>query len=645
MVNTISMQKFVLRKICGYKAGAKVSTIAIGDVNKDGKLELISGAENSDNKTTIQVRGYDGGVIHELGEFNCRIDATHCADIDSDGFDEILLGDDDGTLYIYKFDGVDNEFNEMRKLPLTQGKIRSIKTIMYHDKKLIVVGAIDGSLGLFFGDESSSEPLIGHAITIPIGFSIYSVLPVLLHNKLKILIGGEGGIRSLDVEKLEMTGIELDKEERIYDISLIQTFDDYVRVICATRNEKPIFLDLKEDGFSYPENFPCILNEWHGKSIYSICLFDVDNDGYDEIIVAGKTKDEKGCIEIYKFNKNEYWAILSNKILQNEIYSIIPLEKENRISIFLSMGQHPFVEYEIFTSRRVKNAIRMLGRDLSKRRGEYAFFIGAGISVPAFPLADQVRDSIMEEYNIKHEDLEEFLTESEQFNSYFKNSTESSIEEGIPLECVLYYIKNHPNVETMREIIKKNYGGHSDIPPSIQILINEFFKKEYVNIIFSVNYDTLIEDQMRNEPNFNIIIDGKDYKSINICNSKVLIKLHGSITKPDSIEGAIDEVTDLKPIKKLFLKFIFTGHKVIFVGYSCRDFDIYPYLDDIVSKCKTDCYFIDPNDHPNKNVDAIIKSSGGDVSARYFPITSDEFFEILKEGLNSKSSKYTDEVI
>ena len=644
------MQKLVLRKICGYKVGAKVSTIAIGDVNNDGKLELITGAENSDNKTTIQVRGYDGGVIQELREFNGRIDATHCADIDSDGFDEILLGDDDGTLYIYKFNGVNNEFEEKLNLRLTHKKIRSIKTTEYRNKKLIVVGAIDGSLGLFFWNESNLEPLIEHKRKISIGFPICSVLPVLLHDKLKILIGGKGCIGSLDVEKLELDRIKLGKKERIYDISLIQTFEDSIRVICATRKGKPIFLDLKEDGFNCPENFPYNLDEWNGTSIYSICLFDVDNDKHNEIIIAGKAKegkakDEEGCIEIYKFNENGYWAILSNEILQNEIYSIIPSEKENVTSIFLSMGQHPFVKYEISTSKRVKDTIRRLGRDILERRGKYVFFVGAGISFPAFRLADQVRDSIMEENGINPGDLKAFLRESEQFNNYFENSTGISIEGRIPLEFVLYYIKNHAHVEKMREMIKEHYSGDSDIPPGIQILVDEFLKKEYVNIIFSVNYDTLIEDRMGNEPNFNIIIDDKDYKSIDICNNKSLIKLHGTITKPDSIEGAIDEVTDLKPIKKLFLKFIFTGHKIIFVGYSGRDFDIYPCLEGIVSKCKTDCYFVDPNDQPNKKVDAIIKSSGGDVSARYFPITSDEFFEILKEGLNDGNNKEANEVI
>ena len=367
------MQKLILRKIYGDKAGAKVSTIGIGDVDGDGKLELITGAELSDNKTTIQVRGYDGDVIRELGAFNYRIDTIHCADIDSDGFDEILLGDDDGTLYIYKFDGVDNEFKEIEKLHLSQGKIRSIKTTEYHNKKLIVVGAIDGSLGLFFWGGSNLEPLIEHTTTISSEFPICSVLPVLLHNKLKILIGGKGCIGSLDVEKLELDKIEFDKEERIYDISLIQTFEDSLRVICATRNTKPIFLDLKKDGFSFPENFPYELSEWNGSSIYSICLFDVDNDEDSEIIIAGKAKDGEGCIEIYKFDKNEYWAIPSNKILLNEIYSIILFKKEDIISIFLSMGGHPFVKYEISTSRRVENAIRMLGRDISKRYGAYAF--------------------------------------------------------------------------------------------------------------------------------------------------------------------------------------------------------------------------------------------------------------------------------
>jgi|GEM_PF-4370204 len=641
------MQKLILRKICGAEeAGAKVSTIGIGDVDGDGELELITGAELFDTKTTIQVRGYDGDVIQELGAFNYRIDAIHCADIDSDGFDEILLGDDDGTLYIYKFDGVDNEFEEMGKLSLSRDKIRSIKTTECYNKKLIVVGAKDGSLGLFFWDEGKLEPLIEHKRRIAIGFPIYSVLPVLLHNKLKILIGGEGYIGSWDVEKLELDMIiKLDKEERIYDISLIQIFEDSLRVICATRNGKPIFLDLKEDGFSFPENFPYELSEWNGRSIYSICLFDVDNDKHNEIIIAGKAKDGEGCIEIYKFNENGYWAILSNEILQNEIYSIIPSEKEKVTSIFLSMGHHPFVKYEISTSKRVKDTIRRLGRDILERRGKYVFFIGAGISFPAFRLADQVRDSIMEENGINPGDLKAFLRESEQFNNYFENGTGISIEGRIPLEFVLYYIKNHAHVEKMREMIKKHYSGDSDIPPGIQILVDEFLKKEYVNIIFSVNYDTLIEDRMGNEPNFNIIIDDKDYKSIDICNNKSLIKLHGTITKPDSIEGAIDEVTDLKPIKKLFLKFIFTGHKIIFVGYSGRDFDIYPCLEDIVSKCKTDCYFVDPNDHPNKKVDTIIKSSGGDVSARYFPIKSDEFFEILKEGLNDGNNKEANEVI
>ncbi len=101
---------------------------------------------------------------------------------------------------------------------------------------------------------------------------------------------------------------------------------------------------------------------------------------------------------------------------------------------------------------------------------------------------------------------------------------------------------------------------------------------------------------------------------------------------PESIEGALDEVTELKGNKKQVLDFLLNGHKFIFIGYSGRDIDIFQALKEIVERYKTICYFVDPAD-PNEYIKEIIMLSGGDIDSRYFQIRSDEFFKFLSENL------------
>ncbi len=207
--------------------------------------------------------------------------------------------------------------------------------------------------------------------------------------------------------------------------------------------------------------------------------------------------------------------------------------------------------------------------------------------------------------------------------------------ERLPLEILLYYIKNQINIDAMRDIIIENYNKEKIKRFNKgAIILSELIKNGIVNIVFTVNYDTLLETALEDECICRIIKDN-DYKSTNVCGKKAIIKLHGCVTSPESIEAAIDEVLELKHIKRKFLDFIFNGHKIIFVGYSCRDKDLLPVLKKIIKTHNTECYFIDPND-PQKNVRELIALSDGDLSARYFQITSNEFFELIKEGINRR---------
>lgn len=121
----------------------------------------------------------------------------------------------------------------------------------------------------------------------------------------------------------------------------------------------------------------------------------------------------------------------------------------------------------------------------------------------------------------------------------------------------------------------------------------------------------------------------KDFISTKICQTKAIMKLHGSIIKPESIEASLDEVNDLMNNKKAVLDFLFTGHTIIFIGYSCRDPDLFPALKEIVKKYGTSCYFVDPNELSEQAKEILECSGKGDIRSRHFQISAELFFDYL----------------
>lgn len=626
-------------------------------MNNDGKKEIIYASDLRKDKTTIFIKNSNFDIIGQK-EIDATINTTACFDIDNDGIDEIILGSNLGKLYIYKY----SENDRQKFIQLTRNKfnshsnkeIRSIKALKLknYDRNLIIIGSIDGTFGIYYFNKNNELEQIYKE---KLYFQIWSILPIYLNNLSKIILGGEGIIALYEFNSpltgfSELSSIPIEdyethegnKEERIYDIAILkeyQAYPKFFRIICATRNGKPLIYDVGQNEIKAPIEFPPSIRDWEGSSSYSIILFDIDKDDENEIIIAGKTEYEKGCIEVYKFNDTEYWRIKENVEYEYEIYSIKPYLKENKILILVSMLHYPLITLESEESKRLEKIIKSLGEEIVKKPGQYVFFTGAGFSLPIFKLADQIKKDIMKDSEITEEDLMEYLKQIEseiknkkQFKNFFNNK---DIIERLPLEFLLFYIKRCRGDVAMKEIISKYFKKEIDFIPSGIKILGEIIRKNYINTVFTSNYDLLLETELKDRNEINKIIRDEDYKSTKICGNKAIIKLHGCVTDINSIAAAIDEVDSLAKNTRKVIDFIFNGHIIIFVGYSCRDLDIFPILKKIVKENNTICYFVDPA-FPNKNVDELLKLSGGDIYTRYFSFTSNDFFEILRESIEIK---------
>lgn len=621
-------------------------------MNNDGKEEIIFGSDLKKNKTTVFIKDSNFKIIGKK-EIDNTITTTACFDIDNDGQDEIILGSNAGKLYIFKYLEKDGDkFIQLTKNIFnihSDGEIRCIKSLISkkYDRNLILVGSTDGVFGVYYFNENNDLEKIYSKEMFP----IWSMLTIYINKLPKIILGGEGIIALYDFKSLftastNISAISIDnyqmsgeaKKERIYDITILHEDPKVSLVICATRSGKPLIFEVLPEQIRVSDGFPNIIKDWEGSSSYSIILFDINDDNENEIIIAGKTKYDKGCIEVYKFNDKEYWRIIENIEYEYEIYSIASYLKENKKLLLISMLHNPLIILEPEESKKLEWAIKTLGKEIAKRPGQYVFFTGAGFSYPIFKLADQVKKDIMKELDIKEEHLIEDLKQIEKefknkknFKKFFNNK---EFIERLPLEFLLFYIKRYQNPEITEIILKYFNKEIYYIPNGIKILA-EIIEKNYVNTIFTSNYDLLLETELKDRLEIYKIVSDEDYKSTKICGNKTIIKLHGCVTDIKSIAAALDEVYSLTKKQKKVMDFIFNGHIIIFVGYSCRDIDIFPELKKIIKENHTTCYFVDPAS-PNKNIEELIKLFDGDIYSKYIQLTSDDFFEILKEGIEIK---------
>ena len=130
--------------IGGDGSGNEISSPAIGDVDHDGKLEVMIGSADGN---VYVLRSSDGAIEHVFTTGSSEFPASVAlADLDGDGYIDIVVGSTDGNIYCLKWDGI---IGTTRWKFSTGGAIYSSAAIgdLDADGRLeIVVGSNDGNV-------------------------------------------------------------------------------------------------------------------------------------------------------------------------------------------------------------------------------------------------------------------------------------------------------------------------------------------------------------------------------------------------------------------------------------------------------------------------------------------------------------------
>jgi hypothetical protein len=619
----------------------EVTTVCIGDYDGDGKQEIIFGGGKSEDTTLVQairsIETKDRPILNHQFE-NGYILETLCFDIDDDGKDEIICGNSEGELFYIDCMAKEKKSKKVNLASFTK-PIKSIKVIKTIAETFIFASSRDGNIGIckFKNGKYISKELVN------LGFEIWSLLPILNENKIILIVGGENVLSIIEIIEngdrnpkhsivfppLKKGSNPQEYKERIYDICLIEHESDNIKFACGGRGGTIYLFCLKD-------NLKLLKEIKSGESIYKLNYFDVDICGSKEIIAVGeieKNGEEIGYLEIFKIEPETLrFRSINVSTYEKRIFSVLPMLYKNKDKnyLLLSAAFTPLVLFEISTVGWIKEIIYPLALQISEKKSKkICFFLGAGISSEVFPVADEMSSIIRESTKVKPETIKNYLKKNDKFKKFFQNNADV-LSTRIPLEAMLFWYKNHYGRENMLHLISKHYRKTDIKTPNSINAIAKLIELNLINYVFTVNYDTLLENKLNN---IIPLIRQEDYTSTEVCHKQAILKLHGSVDSPESIEGALDEVTELKGNKKQVLDFLLNGHQFIFIGYSCRDLDIFPAIKEMVEKHKTNCYFVDPV-NPNDNIKEIIMlSRGGDIESRYFQIKSDLFFEFLSENL------------
>jgi hypothetical protein len=613
----------------------EVTTICTGDINGDGIKEIIYGGgigefggsqvsvrkSISQNEVPITQINVGGGFIKQ----------TICFDVNNDGKDEIICGNTKNEIFILLSSNgrlvQSNSISLKNEGPINQ--ISDIKAIKFDETPYIIACSTCGNLSVIC--VKNNELYLVSTKEIP--FVCFSLLPVIWKDKLILLIGGISRLYIFEVKdgfslnKLDemffpdLVIEEKDKEDSIYDIILFDTQEDYFRFFCGCRSKNLIFFKFSKE-LEFISDFSC------EGSIYSISRGDIDRFGKNELIITGiirRNPEIRGFIQICKIEDDDITPICIYEYKQR-IFSAQPFfDKEtDRDYILISAENEEFVCLKIIYFDEICEVISKLGINLKNFPGEYCFFVGAGFSFPIFPSADDLSKKLIEKSGIPRENIIEYLLKNEKTKAFLQDGVE--FPERIPLEAILFWYKNQ---FSRREVIGflLDHLGHNDKEiPNHFIIIKRLMKNSFINYVFTVNYDLLLESVINDiEP----LITENDFISTKICQKNAILKLHGSIEKPESIEASLDEVGQIGENKKVVLEFLFTGHTIFFVGYSCRDPDLYPALKDIVQRYGTSCYFVDPNELSEQAKEVLTLSGKGDINSRHLQVPAGLFFDYL----------------
>jgi tetratricopeptide (TPR) repeat protein len=160
------------------------------------------------------------------------------------------------------------------------------------------------------------------------------------------------------------------------------------------------------------------------------------------------------------------------------------------------------------------------------------------------------------------------------------------LSSGVVYEQVMEFVQQENNLDILLDIFR------ASSPNNNHKLFSILAKSGFVRLIVTTNFDQLIERSLIENSMascLQISCDEEEIKMTLAGENKVnLIKIHGCISKPNSIRTTLEMISNIKLTEKRkgAIEHIFKGgnhKKVLVMGYSCSDIDIVPQIQDMAN--------------------------------------------------------------
>ena len=239
--------------------------------------------------------------------------------------------------------------------------------------------------------------------------------------------------------------------------------------------------------------------------------------------------------------------------------------------------------------------IRFLAEELEK--GKLVVFVGAGVSKNSgLPEWEELIKDYAEYRGIKEFTLKEYLTIPEEvFERY---------------GSLKYY-----------EIAEKRFLGKY-VPNSIHRIL----KKMKLTYIITTNYDTLIEDEIKN---LQIVSKDEDLPYTN--SNRMLIKMHGDFENKNIVlkKSDYDNYEKNFQLISTLVKGLFTTNTVLFIGYSYSDTNVQQimnWIKEILKEETRKAFLVEFTNEDNKE-----EENGEQINKISLKLLNDNNDEVLYE--------------
>lgn len=209
-----------------------------------------------------------------------------------------------------------------------------------------------------------------------------------------------------------------------------------------------------------------------------------------------------------------------------------------------------------------------------------AVFCGAGISYNSgLPVVTALLDYLFSKLELT----------AKQASEIYKSD--------LPFESIMEMVLNESGLEEIQNIFTE---GNPNVN---HILLAKLAKRGLLNIIYTTNFDILIEKALEGEglssgTDFRVYSSEADFASIRWGDAMInIVKIHGCATKKEDMAITMSLIASDKysGMRKNLLHEIFGGGRcsnVIVLGYSCSDLDLTPIIESFTGK-KANIFFIE----------------------------------------------------